>query len=164
LILPLLRAEAESQADRLRDTGIRIAFVNGHEHAHLFPGLWPIVAGVARRLGARAVRAALGQPIGLSPAGALAAASRFVWALSPIPDVVVLSPLGVGLARGLTVDAAGVLLARPFAADERRMRELCVHPGLDEPGGRAEYDLLASGAIDGLLERRALRRATGLPH
>jgi hypothetical protein len=155
-IVSLLGAEAEAQAERLLGAGVAIAFVNGHEHVHLFPALWPIVAGLARRLGARAVRVALGQPIGLSRAGALAVASRVSWALCPLPEADVWSPLGVGFAGALTIEAAGALLDRPFRAARRRVRELCVHPALDEPGRRAEHDLLASGAIERLLVRRGL--------
>jgi hypothetical protein len=78
--------------------------------------------------------------------------------------VAVWSPLGVGMAGRLTLQAVDALLSRPFAGAAGRVRELCFHPDLDVPGRRAEHDLLASGAIDALLERRGLRRARGLPH
>jgi hypothetical protein len=161
-LLPLLRAEAEAQADRLLAAGVPLAFVNGHEHVHLFPPLWPLVAALARRLRVPAVRSALGQPLALSSAGALSAASRLSWALAPLPEVAVLSPLGVGLAGALTIDAVDALLCRPFAPAARRARELCFHPALDAPGRRAEHELLAEGAIGDLLRRRGLVVARGV--
>jgi chitin disaccharide deacetylase len=161
-LVRLLRAEAEAQADRLAGAGVSIAFVNGHEHVHLFPALWPLAASLARRLGVCAVRCALGQPLSASRAGLLAAASRLAWSLSPLPGRVVLSPLGVGLAGALTREAAGTLLEQPFAAAERRVRELCFHPALDAPGRRAEHEMLASGVIAQLLASRALRMMRGI--
>ena len=163
-ILLGLRAEAEAQAARLAGEGVPIAFVNGHEHVHLFPALWPLVAALSRRIGARAVRCALGQSVEASAAGALAASARVSWALSPLPGVTVLSPLGTGLAGQLTLEVTDTLLSRPFTAGARRVRELCYHPELDETGRRAEYELLASGAVERLLERRGLRLARGLAH
>lgn len=154
-----LRAEAAAQAERLLDAGARIAFVNGHEHVHLWPLLWPIVVELARRLGARAVRCALGQPLDLSAAGALSLVSRASWITSPLRGSFVLSPLGVGLAGGLSIERIERLLARPFAAAPGRAREICVHPALDVAGRRAEHEMLASGQLDRLLERMGLDRS-----
>jgi predicted glycoside hydrolase/deacetylase ChbG (UPF0249 family) len=158
-----LYAEARAQADRLRDAGVAVDFVNGHEHVHLFPPLWPIARDLARRLGARAVRAALGQRVEPSRAGALAAASRAAWALAPIPGAVVLSPIGLGLSGSPTVAAVEALLARPFAGGPGVVREIYVHPSRDEPGRRAEHALVASGEIARIAERRGLRVTRGIP-
>jgi hypothetical protein len=106
------------------------------------------------------VRAALGQPLEISPAGALAAASRVSWALTPLPGTAVWSPLGVGRAGALTAEDVDALLARPFHGAAGRIRELCFHPALDVPGRRAEHDLIASGAIDEILARQRLRRSS----
>jgi hypothetical protein len=161
-----LLAEAEAQIQKLETARLHVDFINAHEHVHLFPPLWLIVSELARRRGVRIVRAALGQRIEASRAGALALASRVSWTLSPLPGFTVLSPLGVGQAGALTLGAVDSLLARPFFNTPRVVRELCVHPGLDDPGRRAEYDLLASGELERLVERRGSKmlRTLSLPH
>src|SRR5688572_5452880 len=58
-LLGLIADEADAQVDRLAGAGITIDFINGHEHVHLFPPLWPIALRAARRARARAVRIAL---------------------------------------------------------------------------------------------------------
>lgn len=157
-LVKVLRAEADAQAERLVAAGAPIAFVNGHEHVHLFPMLWPMTLDLAARVGARAVRSALGQPLDLSAAGALGVASRLSCAISPPRARLVLSPLGVGLAGALTIEHVERLLARPFAAAPGLVRELCVHPALDDPGRRAEHTIVASGQLDRLLDDLALDR------
>lgn len=161
-MLPRLFAEARAQADRLRAAGATIDFVNGHEHVHLFPPIWPITRSLVARLGARAVRVALGQRFERSNAGALAAASRLAWAVAPIAGVLVQSPISLGLSGSPTEAAVEALLARPFAEAEGVVREIYVHPSLDTPGRRAERDLVASGAIARLCARRGLRVSRGI--
>jgi hypothetical protein len=158
-----LRAEAFAQADRIQDAGVAIDFVNGHEHVHLFPPLWPIAAALTRRLGARAVRAALGTWIDLSRAGALAAASRASWAIAPLQGTIVLSPVSLGLSGSPSAAAVDALLARPFAEAPGRVREIYVHPSFAEPGRRAEHDLVAAGEIARLAAARGLRVTRGIP-
>jgi predicted glycoside hydrolase/deacetylase ChbG (UPF0249 family) len=161
-LLGLIADEADAQVDRLASAGVTIDFINGHEHVHLFPPLWPIALRAARRARARAVRIALGQPIDWTQAGLLAASSRACWALTPAPDLAIMSPLGVGRAGSLTLDGIGRLLDRPFSARALRTqqpiaRELCVHPAIDVSGRREEHAWLASGALASLLARRSIR-------
>lgn len=155
-LLSLLEEEAELQFERLQKAGIEVAFLNGHEHVHLFPPLWPVFARLAKRTRIRAVRAALGQPVGLSKSGALAMASRLSFRLFPLEQVQILSPLGVGLAGALSPRAAEMLLGRPFSALPRVVPEICIHPALDGSGRRAEHEMVASGALSRIVEARGL--------
>jgi predicted glycoside hydrolase/deacetylase ChbG (UPF0249 family) len=145
----LLHEEGLLQARRMLDSGLPIDFINSHEHAHLFPLLWPTFVRLAQDLRVPAVRAALHQRIDGSPQGWLSAASRISWARAPLPDRIVMSPLGVGRAGTLTLGAIEALLTRPFTPPPgaRALRELCVHP---HPG---ERDLVGSPAMRALVER-----------
>ncbi|MGZ3419704.1 MAG: ChbG/HpnK family deacetylase [Polyangiales bacterium] len=154
--LRAIETEAEIQVERLLSNGIPVAFLNGHEHVHLLPMVWPVVARLARRLEVRAVRSAIGQPFEWSSAGLLAASSRIAWQLSPLDGVEALSPLGVGLAGSFTIDAIDRALARPIDGSYVATRELCMHPSFDDAGRRAEYDLIASGKLSALLDQREL--------
>lgn len=158
----LLRAiadAADEQADRLVARGVRVDALNAHEHVHLFPPIWPIVVSLARRLGARILRAALGQRVRPSRAGALAIASRACWRMRRVAGSTVLSPLGVGRAGALDAAAIERLLDAPFAPAPEVHREICMHPADDAPGRRAERDLLLAGAVDAILAKRRMRRA-----
>ncbi len=148
-----LLVEAQAQIQKLRDSGIKIDFINAHEHVHLYPLLWPMIARLARDIGVPILRSALGQPFELSLAGALAMASRLSWSMFPQRDFTVLSPLGVGHAGMMTPSLAHSLLARPFHEMPNVVRELCVHPGLDDVGRCAEYNLIASGELETIVRR-----------
>lgn len=157
-----LADEAESQYDRLQRAGISIAFLNAHEHVHLFPPLWRVFAEMAKRKGIAAIRVALGQPLDFSKSGALAMASRVSFRLSPLRDLQILSPLGVGLAGALSAASVEALLDRPFRAQHGVLPELCIHPALDASPRRAAHELVASGALARLLNARGLTAMRGV--
>lgn len=163
---PRLRAvlltEAKAQIQKLRDAGLRLDFINAHEHVHLYPMLWPMFVELARHSGLSIVRSALGQPLDMSLAGTLAMASRLSWTLFPQPNFTVLSPLGVGQAGALTPRVVQALLARPFRAAPNIVRELCVHPGIDDAGRNAEYNLVASGELDRIVQQYGAKVPTSL--
>lgn len=76
-------AECAAQIARVRGAGIEPTHIDGHRHAHAFPGIWPAVAGAARRAGIRVARApverlaSLGWRVGaMLKAGVIAAAWR----------------------------------------------------------------------------------------
>jgi predicted glycoside hydrolase/deacetylase ChbG (UPF0249 family) len=158
-LLRAIAAAADAQAERLVARGVRVDAVNAHEHVHLFPPIWPLVVDLARRLGVRIVRAALGQRLRASRAGALAAASRACWRMRRLAHATVLSPFGVGDAGALTAASIERLLDAPLSRAPSLHREICMHPADDVPGRRAERDLLASGAVDAMLAKRGMRRA-----
>lgn len=154
--------EAKAQIAKLRDAGLRIDFINAHEHVHLYPLLWPMIAELARDLRIPIVRAALGQPFAMSLAGALVMASRLSWSMAPQPQMLVLSPLGVGHAGAMTPGLVHSLLTHPFHEVPNVVRELCVHPGLDDSGRRAEYNLIASGELERIVRQRGAKVLSNL--
>lgn len=53
-----IERELVAQVARAADAGVVVSHLDSHQHVHLHPTIAPIVAGVARRFGIRAVRAA----------------------------------------------------------------------------------------------------------
>ena len=51
-----VRLELDAQISRVRDAGIAISHVDGHQHVHVLPGIAAVVAELAARHGIRAVR------------------------------------------------------------------------------------------------------------
>ncbi|MDQ2768625.1 MAG: ChbG/HpnK family deacetylase [Gemmatimonadota bacterium] len=86
-----LAAELRAQVERVRGAGIAVSHLDSHRHAHVLPGIFPVVARVAIECGIRLVRIPR-EPLGVSafdPAGTarklvLAAALRVSHAL-PLP-------------------------------------------------------------------------------
>lgn len=54
--LRAVRAELDAQIRRVRDAGIAISHLDGHQHAHALPGVARVVADLAAEHGVRAVR------------------------------------------------------------------------------------------------------------
>jgi hopanoid biosynthesis associated protein HpnK len=50
--------ELSAQVAHVKEAGLEVSHLDSHQHVHLHPALLPIVIGVARRFGVRAVRAA----------------------------------------------------------------------------------------------------------
>jgi predicted glycoside hydrolase/deacetylase ChbG (UPF0249 family)/predicted O-methyltransferase YrrM len=46
-----IEQEWEAQLQRLLSTGVRIDFINSHQHVHLLPGVWPVANRLARQHG-----------------------------------------------------------------------------------------------------------------
>jgi predicted glycoside hydrolase/deacetylase ChbG (UPF0249 family) len=139
----LLR-ELESQIEKVERAGIRPSHLDGHQHVHLLPGIWPVVVELARRHGIRWVRVPSFRPLGTS-------GSR---------------PLQLGLRAGLNVLQRGrrVQLGTLRSADvtpalahsghlgvDRITRslesvpsgavaELVTHPGVTTPALEGRYD------------------------
>ena len=51
-----VRLELDAQIRRVRDAGVAISHVDGHQHAHVLPGIAAVVAELAAKHGIRAVR------------------------------------------------------------------------------------------------------------
>jgi predicted glycoside hydrolase/deacetylase ChbG (UPF0249 family) len=51
-----LEAETRAQIERVRGAGIPVTHLDSHRHAHALPGIFPVVAHVAREAGIRAIR------------------------------------------------------------------------------------------------------------
>lgn len=62
--LPEVRLELDAQIRRVRDAGIAISHLDGHQHAHVLPGVARIVAELAAEHGIGAVRYPAERPRG----------------------------------------------------------------------------------------------------
>jgi predicted glycoside hydrolase/deacetylase ChbG (UPF0249 family) len=51
--------ECAAQIERMRGSGVDITHLDGHQHAHVLPGVWQPVLATARRAGIQAVRVPL---------------------------------------------------------------------------------------------------------
>jgi chitin disaccharide deacetylase len=54
--LPEVRRELDAQLTRVRDAGIAVSHIDGHQHAHVLPGIAAVVAELAVQHGVAAVR------------------------------------------------------------------------------------------------------------
>ena len=152
-LLARVREEAEAQLARFSSLGVPLAFVNGHEHVHLWPLLWPMVAGLVTRVPGAGVRTARDQGW-LGPRQAMVAlASRASWALRPLADRPRYSPLGVDDAERLTHPAIVRLLRAAEKLPSTVIPELVVHPA-------HEHALLSSPEVQALLARHRERWRT----
>lgn len=141
-----LATEAAAQVHHLRGMGIKVAFVNSHQHVHMLPALWRVLAPWLSDLGVavRAVpfsRSQLTKTTGLKQ-WMLDAAGMVSTTARPLPPhVPILRPIGL--------DAAGHLDARSFHRLLKRASttnyaatttvELVVHPGDEDASLRAAY-------------------------
>jgi len=56
VVLAEVRAELDAQIRKVRDAGIAVSHLDGHQHVHVLPGIAGIVAELAAAYGIRAVR------------------------------------------------------------------------------------------------------------
>ena len=56
VVLAQVRAELDAQIRKVRDAGIAVSHLDGHQHVHVLPGIAAIVAELAAAYGIRAVR------------------------------------------------------------------------------------------------------------
>lgn len=67
-----IRAELSAQVRRAVELGITPTHLDGHQHLHVMPGVFPIVVEIAREFGIRAVRFPVGPSTGgMGPVSAL---------------------------------------------------------------------------------------------
>jgi chitin disaccharide deacetylase len=139
--LPEVHAELGAQIRRVRDAGIAISHLDGHQHAHVLPGVAQVVAELAAEHGIGAVRYPAERPRGymLRNASRLAeqmALSVFC-ALSPLKRLR-RSDEFVGFYFGGRLDEANlatVLDGLPHAGTI----ELMCHPGGEDMRGGAGW-------------------------
>ena len=131
--------EWRAQIERCRSAGLRLHFLNSHEHIHMVPALFGGVQGLGREFGIRHVRAPRPEwGPSWTPAGSLrnavfAAARRMLPA--PPPG----TPVLIGTNRSGRIDLRylGWRLARLGPGTF----ELMCHPGLRDPAAAADPQL-----------------------
>lgn len=143
--------ELEAQWERCTQLGIAPSHVDGHQHLHLLPGVFPSVVAQARRRGVTFVRSFLGDPL-RTPGGvarravllALRAVGRLAWLRTPVADRQLLRPfttIGFVLAGGtMTVDSLMAMLeGMRVGRGAPEVVEVMLHPGTRDDATRAKY-------------------------
>lgn len=130
-----LETELRAQVERLLATGLRVVYLNSHQHLHLLPRVLDVVLALAREHGIPAVRIPNDPEAGLSPRGlqirALNALGRRARGRIAAPDRTV----GVLAAGHLTAAA----LRRCLDQVEGTTEMVC-HPGLGDAELARDYD------------------------
>jgi predicted glycoside hydrolase/deacetylase ChbG (UPF0249 family) len=170
------RRELAAQLEHVTAAGIVPSHLDGHQHLHLLPGVFPWVAAEARRRGIRFVRSTLGDPLfGAGMRGAALMALRGVGWLavrrtgaSDLRHLRAFVTVGFQQAGGkLTTARLLALLDRLPRRDPGSIVEVMVHPGhadeetrrIDRHSGyRRENDLalLCDPALPEALVRRGI--------
>lgn len=136
--------ELGAQIERVERAGLRPTHLDGHQHVHLLPGVWPVVVELARAHGIPWVRVPAFAPLAAGRSGARTLALRAGLnalarvrrpSLGPLRSADVTPALGVS--GHLTVERIVRGLARvPRGA----VAELVVHPGVTTPALQSRYD------------------------
>ncbi len=166
-----LLTEWRAQIRRCLDKGLRIEFVNSHEHVHVLPGLYAEVRRLAAELGIRHVRAPQSEwgprftPGGVLRSTVFAVAGQFARGAAAAEPVLI----GVATSGRLSLDYCRWRFAR---LRRSRAYELMCHPGRADPLARAipqlaayhdwegELGMLLSPAFTNLLREQGLRLAS----
>lgn len=148
-----LRSELEAQVNACLSAGAQVAFLNAHEHLHMHPLVFPIVAELAKQFGIRHVRITRPDVVTAGPAGFIrgliirAAAAAISASEKTQPRFIGLSPSG-------RLDYAYLELA--FARlIQGQVYELMCHPGYPDESLLQDSALRAYHDWD--LERRTLQ-------
>jgi predicted glycoside hydrolase/deacetylase ChbG (UPF0249 family) len=147
-----VRLELDAQIRRVREAGISISHLDGHQHAHVLPGVAGIVAALAAEHGIRAVRYPAERPRGYMLRDARYAsrlaeqmALRVFCALSPLKRLRRSSDF-VGFYFGGRLDEANLETVLEGLPSSGTIELMC-HPGdEDMQAGGWEYSWAAERA------------------
>jgi predicted glycoside hydrolase/deacetylase ChbG (UPF0249 family) len=133
--LPLgaLVAEVQAQIDRALDAGLVLRFLNGHEHIHMLPRLYPRVQALAEEYGipfVRHVGAEWRGTLSGGPGGLLRA--LVLWALGRLGQRPPRGPRLIGTAVSGRLSLAYLAGRLPRLAPGQAYELMC-HPGFDDP-------------------------------
>jgi predicted glycoside hydrolase/deacetylase ChbG (UPF0249 family) len=129
-----LAAELRAQIERVRQAGITVTHLDSHRHAHVLPGIFPVVCRVAAEAGIRVLRIPR-EPLGLNPLDLAATSRKLVLAAAlrasralPLDSALVTTDhfRGVSLQGGTHFERR---LRRTLDTLEPGSTELMVHPG-----------------------------------
>jgi predicted glycoside hydrolase/deacetylase ChbG (UPF0249 family) len=136
--------ELEAQIEKVERAGIRPTHLDGHQHVHLLPGVWPAVVGLARKHGIQWVRVPAFAPLAAGPPGpggfalrlGLNVLRRLRWSALGALRSADATP-ALGMSGHLTADR---ILEGLAAVPDGAVAELVAHPGVTTPALRARYD------------------------
>lgn len=139
-----VRRELEAQVEKVGRAGIRPTHLDGHQHVHLLPRIWPVVVDLARMHGIGWVRVPFFAPVSDGRPGVVGLALRLGLnvlrhgrrrALGSLRSAEATPALGrsgrltvEGILRGLASVRAGAIA------------ELVAHPGVTTPALEQRYD------------------------
>jgi predicted glycoside hydrolase/deacetylase ChbG (UPF0249 family) len=139
-----LRLELEAQVERVERTGIRPSHIDGHQHVHLLPSIWPCVVEIALEHDIPWVRMPAFRPLGVGEGTPTDVALRLGLNLLRVGRRLSLGRLKSAdvtpaLARSGHLTAPRI--ARELALVPRdAIAELVVHPGVTTAALQERYD------------------------
>ncbi len=158
--------ECEAQIARARAAGVRLTHLDGHEHAHVLPGVWRPAVETARRAGIEVVRVPLEPLRSLTWRPAALAGQLLITSAHRVAARGASPPRHPDHFRGFALtgrhDFAARLL-RLLDALDSGTTELMVHPGYEDSdltgwvryavGRDRELEALLSPAVHARLQR-----------
>jgi len=154
--------ELRAQIERVLATGLRVTHLNGHQHLHLLPRVFAIVARLAREYSIGYVRIVNDRSAGVPPAGRAASRRAAIGALSALGRRARAAftndhTIGVALAGHLTEVV-------PLLGAVEDVTELVTHPGVNVTGYAWGYDWdrETSALCDPRLQEELARREIAL--
>ena len=139
-----VRRELSAQVERVIKAGIRPSHLDGHQHVHLLPRVWPVVMDLARRHSIPWIRVPRFRPVNAGSPSFVVTALRCVMnvlqrrrkhslSVRRSPDA---TP-ALGFSGHLTADRILRALDR---IPSGLVSELVTHPGIQSPELEASYD------------------------
>jgi len=164
-----VKREWRAQIERCLEHGLKLRFLNSHEHIHMLPSLFPVVKALARDYDIRHVRFPMAHFAGGSSPG-----SVFRGAIIKVLEAINRRHMNPPTAHFLGLEVSGRLDMRYLQATLPRLRpgrvyELMCHPGEFDPqeisdprllryhGWQGELRTLTSPALRELLARSGVR-------
>lgn len=150
--LDAIERELRAQIERVLASGLRVTHLNGHQHLHLLPRVFRVVAALAREYGIPYVRIVDERSFG---ARALSMRALSFLGRRARAGFTNEHTIGVGIAGHLTD-------VTPLLDDVRGVTELVTHPGIDVSGyawgydWNRETDALCAPHLRAELERRGI--------
>ncbi len=165
-----VRAEWRAQIDRSLAAGLKICFLNSHEHIHLLPAIAGLMPELSKEYGVRHIRNPRpewkNQPIRISTLLRNLLMALAVWSSSAPPSKPDTRVLGIGVSGKMTLKYLDRCFGTLIPGENY---ELMSHPGIYDPNEivdkrltafhawQQEMDLLMSDAVKVLLQRYNIR-------
>jgi chitin disaccharide deacetylase len=133
-----LAREADAQVAVLKARGLRLSFLNSHQHVHMFPPLWRALRPLMER---ERLRVRVARQLRWAPPKQwlVDLAGRVSWALWPLAGCETAAPIGVELAGRFDQRGASRLGARLRRSTCTEQLELVVHPGHEDDALQHRY-------------------------
>jgi predicted glycoside hydrolase/deacetylase ChbG (UPF0249 family) len=135
--------ELEAQIERVVGAGLRPTHLDGHQHVHLLPGIWPAVVQLARRHRIRWVRVPCFRPVPADGSGPIAIALRLGLNVLQRSRRARLAELRSADVTPALAESGRLTVERIVRAlrtvPDGTVAELVVHPGLTTPALTERY-------------------------